>query len=125
MLKKYQSILICLALAAATIVAYEPVRHNGFVRFDDYKYIVENSNVKSGITADSVVWAFTKTYSANWHPLTWLSHMLDCEIYGLNPLGHHFTNLLIHIANSILLFLLLSKMTGAVWPSAFVAAVFA
>ena len=123
--QRHSLFLVSMALIASTLVAYEPVRHNDFVSFDDYKYITENPNVTNGITANSIVWAFTKIYSANWHPLTWLSHMLDCEIYGLNPLGHHLTNLLIHIANGILLFLLLSKMTGTIWPSAFVAAAFA
>ncbi len=117
--------LISAVLAATTLVAYEPVRHNDFVSYDDNEYVTENPNVTGGITRESVIWAFTKSHAANWHPLTWLSHMLDCEIYGLNPLGHHITNLLIHIANSLLLFLLLSRMTGAVWRSVFVAAAFA
>jgi tetratricopeptide (TPR) repeat protein len=118
-------LLISAALAVATLVAYEPIRHNDFIQYDDQPYVTENPNVKGGITQQSVIWAFTKSHAANWHPITWLSHMLDCEIYGLNPLGHHITSLLIHIANSLLLFLLLSKMTGSVWPSAFVAAAFA
>jgi len=117
--------LISAGLVLATLVAYEPIRHNEFVNYDDDTYITDNLHVKGGITQQSVIWAFTKPYRANWHPLTWLSHMLDCEIYGLNPLGHHITNVLIHIASSLLLFLLLSRMTRAVWPSAFVAAVFA
>jgi Flp pilus assembly protein TadD len=117
--------LISAALVAAIAIAYEPVRHNGFVSYDDYAYITENPNVTGGITRDSVIWAFTKTYASNWHPLTWLSHMADCEIYGLNPAGHHITNVLIHIANSLLLFWVLRKMTDATWRSAFVAAAFA
>jgi Tfp pilus assembly protein PilF len=118
-------LIIYLGLIAATLVAYEPVRHNDFVNLDDYVYVTKNPNVSGGITRDSVIWAFTKSYALNWHPLTWLSHMLDCEIYGLNPLGHHITNVLIHTANTLLLFLLLSRMTGAIWRSAFVAAAFA
>jgi len=117
--------LISAALVAAIAIAYEPVRHNGFVSCDDYAYITENPNVTGGITHDSVIWAFTKTYASNWHPLTWLSHMADCEIYGLNPAGHHITSVLIHIANSLLLFWVLRKMTDATWRSAFVAAAFA
>jgi tetratricopeptide (TPR) repeat protein len=116
---------ISAAIVTATLVAYEPIRHNGFIDYDDNTYITENPNVKGGITRDSVIWAFTKSYASNWHPLTWLSHMLDCEIYGLNPPGHHVTNVLIHTVSSVLLFWALRKMTGAVWPSAFVAAVFA
>ncbi len=123
--QKHIRLIIYLGLVAATFVAYEPVRYNDFIEYDDTKYITKNPNVTGGITRDSIIWAFTKSHAANWHPLTWLSHMLDCEIYGLNPLGHHITNLLIHIANSLLLFLLLSRMTGAVWRSVFVAAAFA
>jgi tetratricopeptide (TPR) repeat protein len=131
--QRYILSLIGAALVMATLVAYEPIRHNDFVKYDDDIYISENSHIKEGITRDSVLWAFTKPYTANWHPLTWLSHMLDCEIYGLNPLGHHVTSVLIHIANSVLLFWVLRKMTGIichtnggqVWPSAFAAAVFA
>ena len=124
--QKYVLIVICAALVTATFVAYEPIRHNGFVTYDDDLYVTENTHVNGGITRQSVVWAFTINYdTGNWHPVTWLSHMLDCEIYGLNPLGHHITNLLIHVANSLLLFLLLLKMTGARWRSAFVAAAFA
>ncbi len=122
---KLYVISICVALVLATIIAYEPVRHNDFVGYDDPKYITKNPNVSGGITRQSVIWAFTKSYSANWHPLTWLSHMLDCEIYGLNPLGHHITNVLIHTANSVLLFWVLRKMTGTIWPGAFIAAIFA
>ncbi len=116
---------ISATLIAATLIAYEPIVHNGFVNYDDTYYVTKNPNVQDGITLDSVVRAFTKMHEINWHPLTWLSHMLDCEIYGLNPLGHHITSLLIHIANSLLLFLLLFRMTGSVWKSAFVAAAFA
>ena len=117
--------LISVVLAAITFVAYEPVRHNGFVNYDDYDYITGNPNVTGGITRDSVIWAFTKCYAANWHPLTWLSHTLDCQLFGLNPLGHHTINVLIHTANSLLLLWLLWRMTGAMWPSVFAAAVFA
>ena len=116
--------LISAVLVAATLAAYEPIRHNDFVMYDDYAYVTENPNVNGGITQRSVIWAFTKS-RGDWNPLTWLSHMLDCEIYGLNPLGHHITNVLFHIANSLLLFWVLQKMTGAIWRSAFVAAAFA
>ena len=118
-------VLISIVLVAATFVAYEPIRHSGFILLDDQWYVTDNPHVTGGITKQSIVWAFTKSYASNWHPLTWLSHMLDCEIYGLNPLGHHITSVLIHIANSVLLFWVLRKMTGIIWPSAFVAAIFA
>ena len=123
--KKRDIWLISVTLVVLTLVAYEPIRHNDFVNYDDDKYVTKNPNVTGGITWPGIKWAFTKTYASNWHPLTWLSHMADCEIYGLNPVGHHITNVVIHIINSLLLFLLLSKMTGSVWGSGFVAAIFA
>ena len=123
--QKQMLFLISAGLVLATLIAYEPIRHSSFVVFDDLDYVTENPNVTGGITQQSVIWAFTKSYALNWHPLTWLSHMLDCEIYGLKPLGHHITNLLMHIANSLLLFWIFQKMTGAIWKSAFVAAAFA
>jgi tetratricopeptide (TPR) repeat protein len=122
---KLYAISICMALALTTIIAYEPVRHNGFVGFDDVVYVAGNPHVKEGITREAVVWAFTTPHSGNWHSLTWLSHILDCQFFGLNALGHHLTSLFFHLANTLLLFLALKRMTGAVWPSAFVAAAFA
>jgi len=117
--------LIIAAIVAMTVLSYAPIVHNGFVNYDDNQYVFNNPNVKGGITQRSIIWAFTNLNISYWHPLTWLSHMLDCEIYGLRPLGHHITSILIHIINSALLFLLLSKMTGTVWRSGFVAAAFA
>ena len=117
--------LIYAALVLATLIAFEPVRHNGFVDYDDHDYVTENPHVTDGINSKSVIWAFTSLHIANWHPLTWLSHMLDCQLFGPNPFWHHLTNLLFHIANTLLLFLILKKMTGAIWCSAFVAAAFA
>jgi tetratricopeptide (TPR) repeat protein len=124
-LERRQKLIISLGLIAATIVAYEPIRYNGFVNYDDGAYITNNPNVTAGLTPQSVAWAFTKSYSGNWHPLTWLSHILDCQIFGLNPPGHHLVSLLYHIINALLLFWLLKYMTGSVWASAFAAAVFA
>jgi len=123
--KKYLVPAVFAALILATLIAFEPVRHNEFVDYDDGQYITKNPHVKAGITYKSFIWALKSPDTGNWHPLTWLSHMLDCELFGLSPVGHHLTNLLFHIANSLLLFLLLKRMTGALWPSAFVAAVFA
>jgi Flp pilus assembly protein TadD len=117
--------IISIALVAATLAAYEPIRHNGFVSYDDGGYITENPNVTGGITRESVIWAFTNSHMGNWHPLTMISHTLDCEIFGLNPLWHHFINVLFHILNALLIFWILTATTGAMWPSAFVAAVFA
>src|SRR5665213_3466756 len=118
-------ILICLVLALGTAALYWPVTRNGFVNFDDEEYITGNAHVTSGLTWTNVVWAFKSGEAANWHPLTWISHMVDCDLYGPNPGGHHLTNLLFHVANTLLLFLLLNQMTGAPWRSAFVAAFFA
>ena len=117
--------LVCLFLVLTTLAVYWQVGNHEFVNYDDKKYITENQHVQAGLTLKSIAWAFTSTHASNWHPLTWLSHMLDCQIYGLNPKGHHFTNVFFHILNSILLFLVFKKMTGAFWESAFVAALFA
>jgi Tfp pilus assembly protein PilF len=123
--KNQLSALICLALALVTTALYWPITHHNFVNFDDDDYITNNSHVKAGLTWAGVIWAFQSGAAANWHPLTWLSHMLDCQLYGLYPGGHHSTNLLFHVANTLLLFLLLKQLTGALWRSAFVAALFA
>ena len=120
-----RTLLLCLLLALVTLVLYWPTLHHNFLDYDDQQYVTENPRVEAGITGSGIVWAFTTNHASNWHPLTWLSHMLDCQIYGLNPLGHHLTNLLLHIANTILIFLLLQRMTGSVWPSVIVAALFA
>ncbi|RLC23122.1 MAG: hypothetical protein DRH21_07445 [Deltaproteobacteria bacterium] len=117
--------LVSLCLVAAVIVTYIPVIHSDFVGYDDELYVTENKQVQEGFTFESLKWAFTTFHSANWHPLTWLSHMLDCELYGLNPAGHHWTQVEFHIVNAVLLFLVLFKMTGALFKSAFVAALFA
>ena len=122
---KRKVLLICLGLVLATAAAFEPIRHNDFVRYDDYQYIVKNSHVQRGVTQDSVVWAFTSFHASNWHPLTWLSHMIDCGLFELNPLWHHFVNVLFHTSNTLLLFVLLRWITGALWRSAIVAALFA
>ena len=117
--------LICLALALAILAAYWPLKDCGFVGYDDSDYIVNNEMIHDGLNAKTVAWAFTTGYAANWHPLTWISHALDCQLYGTNATGHHFTSLALHLANSILLFLLLRRMTKSTWPSAAVAAFFA
>ena len=112
-------------LAAITFAVFGQTLHHEFINFDDNDYVYENPVVARGLTFKGIVWAFTQTQSANWHPLTWLSHMLDCQLYGLHPGGHHLTNVLLHTATVIALFLVLRQMTGALWRSAFVAAVFA
>jgi tetratricopeptide (TPR) repeat protein len=117
--------LICLALFVITLVAFWPVGHLDFILHDDHHYVTENLNIQAGITAKSVGWAFTSTQMSNWHPVTWLSHMLDYKLFGLNASGHHWVNLGFHIANTLLLFIVLRQMTQAVWRSALVAALFA
>jgi len=123
--EKYISSCICLFLFIVILAVYWRITSHEFINYDDGLYVTENLNVQAGLTLESIKWAFTTDHAANWHPLTWLSHMLDIEIHGLNPMGHHLTNLQIHIVNSILLFLVLKMMTGALWQSSFVAALFA
>ncbi|HEX5398598.1 MAG TPA: hypothetical protein VFY06_06060, partial [Verrucomicrobiae bacterium] len=116
---------VCLALAAVTLLVYAQVLRNGFVNYDDPDYIINNSHVQAGLTWSGVAWALRSTEASNWHPLTWISHMTDCQLFGLKPAGHHLTNVLFHTANTLLLFLLLNRLTGAIWRSALVAALFA
>ena len=119
-------IWICILLVIATFIAYMQVLKYGFITsFDDTKYLTSNWHIKAGLTKESIVWAFSTSYAANWHPLTWLSHMLDYELYGMEPFGHHLTSLIFHITNTVLLFGVLLKMTGALWRSALVAILFA
>jgi tetratricopeptide (TPR) repeat protein len=120
-----RNFFICLLLAGLTLSAFWPVGHLGFIIYDDHGYVSENQHVQTGITADSVRWAFTSRDCSNWHPVTWLSHMLDCQLFGLNASGPHWVNLGFHLANTLLLFFVLRQMTAAVWCSAFVAALFA
>ena len=122
---KNQTLLLCLALIAATLAFYNPVAHDGFVILDDIPYIISNPPVRAGLTWATVKWSFSTFHAGNWHPLTWLSHALDCQIFGLNPAGHHYVSLLFHAANALLLFLLLQEATTLAWPSFIVAALFA
>ena len=114
-----------LFLVVITFLSYWQVLDHGFLNFDDTRYITENTHITKGLTLEGVAWAFTHSYASNWHPVSWLSHMFDFELYGLEPSGHHLTNLLFHIANTLLLFGVLLKMTGAVWRSGLVAVLFA
>ncbi len=116
---------LCLVLAAITFAVFGQTAGFGFVTYDDSKYVYGNPVVARSLTFKGIVWAFTSIYASNWHPLTWLSHMLDCQLYGLHPGGHHLTSVLLHTATVIALFLVLLQMTGAFWRSAFVSAVFA
>jgi Tfp pilus assembly protein PilF len=118
-------IWLSVALIALTLAVFLQVRHFGFVTLDDPLYVSENAHVASGLTTETVRWAFATTESANWHPLTWLSHALDVELFGLDPGAHHVSSVVLHILNTLVLFWLLCRMMSAVWPSAFVAALFA
>ncbi|MCL6520737.1 MAG: tetratricopeptide repeat protein [Armatimonadetes bacterium] len=116
---------LCILVVIITAVAFAQVVGHKFVSYDDSKYVTLNPHIRNGITLTTIAWAFTTFRASNWHPLTWLSHALDCQLYGLhNACGHHVTNLLLHLANVALLFFLFSKMTGAVWQSAFLAILF-
>jgi hypothetical protein len=117
--------LVCVLLGLTTLATFWPVVHHDFINLDDPDYLVQNRAVQAGLTWKTVAWAFTTDCTGNWHPLTWLSHMLDVQLFGLNPGGHHLTSLLLHTTNTLLLFFLLKQMTAALWRSAFVAALFA
>jgi len=112
-------------LAVAVIGVYAPVRHFDFVNYDDSAYVYENSLVSAGFSRAGLVWAFTTSGRANWHPLTWLSHMLDCQVFGLWAAGHHLVNVAFHLVNSVLLVVVLRRMTGRVWEAGLVAGLFA
>ncbi len=121
-----RDLLIIAGLILAIIICYAQVRHHDFVNCDDHIYITRNSQIWQGLTPANFALAFTTFEAANWHPLTWLSHMIDVDLFGhQNPAGHHITNVLLHIANTILLLLILRRLTGSPWRSAFVAALFA
>jgi tetratricopeptide (TPR) repeat protein len=116
---------VCIFLALLTSLIFGQTLWHDFINYDDPRYVYENTKITNGIGISSIAWAFSHIHSMNWHPLTTISHMLDCQLYGLKAGGHHFTNLLLHTLAAMLLFLALRQMTTAFWPSAFVAAVFA
>jgi len=117
--------IVCFFLAAVTFAVFWQVRLHEFVYFDDGIYVTQNPHIQSGLAFKEIAWAFTTTYAEFWHPVTWLSLMADDQLYGLSPGGYHLTNLLIHIMSALLLFWLFNRMTGALWQSAFIAAMFA
>ncbi len=110
---KFRTGVACTLLAAGTLLVYLSTLHNGFVAIDDHDYILDNTHVTAGLTWPGIWWALRSSYASNWHPLTWISHMLDCQLFGLNPAGHHLVNVLLHTANSVLVFLLFQRMTEA------------
>ncbi|MCP4107716.1 MAG: tetratricopeptide repeat protein [Desulfobacteraceae bacterium] len=117
-------LFVCLFLVTAVLAVYGQTRNHSFVSYDDGQYVAENPYVQAGITVEGIAWAFTATHASNWHPLTWLSHMADVHFYGIRPGQHHLTNVLFHIVNTLLLFFIFKKMTGKIWQSGFVAALF-
>jgi tetratricopeptide (TPR) repeat protein len=122
--EKYWTYFIYLALTITTLAVFWQVRSFEFTNYDDDKYVSQNNHISSGFSGDNLKWLFTRDIG-RWHPLTGITHMLDCKLFGLNPGGHHLTNLLLHIANTLLFFVIFKRATGALWKSAFVAALFA
>jgi Tfp pilus assembly protein PilF len=122
--QRQQAILICVCLAVLIAAVYWPVVHAGFLTYDDDLYVTANPHVRGGLTVPGVIWAFTAYHDSNWFPLTWLSLALDCQWFGMNAAGYHAVNVILHTASTVLLFLVLRRMTGAKWRSAWVAAVF-
>jgi tetratricopeptide (TPR) repeat protein len=123
--KRNVIVFIYSALILSTLLVFWQVANFDFVNYDDNVYVSENQHILNGLTQDGIIWAFTTPHVGNWLPLTWISFMLDCQLFGTNPGWMHLVNLLLHIANTLLLFAVLKKMTGALWQSAFVAAAFA
>src|SRR5438045_7529159 len=117
--------IVSVLLVAIVWIVFGQILRHEFINYDDDEYVRRNSRITSGLSLDGMQWAFTHVHADNWHPLTTISHMLDCQLYGLEPWGHHLTNVLLHATATIFLFLALRRLTGSRWPSAFVAAVFA
>src|SRR5881296_133053 len=116
---------VCICLALLTWIVFGQTLRHDFVNYDDPRYVYQNTRITNGLDLIGIAWAFTHIHAENWHPLTTITHMLDCQLYGLKAGGHHFTNVLLHTIAVVLLFLVLQQMTGAIWQSAFVAALFA
>jgi tetratricopeptide (TPR) repeat protein len=123
--QRKKTVISCVVLTVATLAVYGQVAHHSFINYDDQDYVTRNAHVQAGLSWQTFTWALTSTDADNWHPLTWLSHALDCQLYGLNPGGHHFTNVLFHTLNVVILFLLLLWTTGRMGRSLLVAALFA
>lgn len=120
-----RTFVLGLLLVLATLTLYNSVTHHPFVNYDDDRYVTDNAHVRAGLHWDTVKWAFTTFDEANWHPLTWMSHALDCQLFGMNPMGHHYSSVLIHAVNAILLFWILWRATGSTGCGLMVAALFA
>ena len=123
--KKYLTLIICFLLITANLIIFVQIKNHTFCNLDDPVYVTQNLHIQSGLTLKNINWAFTTTYAYFWHPLTWLSLMMDYGFYGLNPAGYHIMNLVFHMASTILLFLIFRRMTNTIWQSALVAMLFA
>ncbi len=117
--------IISAAIIIITLIAYSPIRHNSFVHYDDYAYIIKNPIISSGVSVDAITNCFTKIHASNWHPLTWLSHLVDYQLFGLNPPGHHIVSVIFHIINALMLLWVLRLLSISVWSSAFISVIFA
>ena len=124
-LERFAPVVVCLLLAAIVLIVFGQTLRHEFVNYDDGQYVYGNPRIVSGLSLDGIRWAFTHVHGGNWHPLTTISHMLDCQLYGLQPWEHHMTNVLLHLLAAVFLFLALRQLTGTLWPSALVAAIFA
>ncbi len=122
---KHRTLRICAALVLVTAGVYSRVYKNEFINYDDPQYVTANKQVQGGVSLEGIKWAFMTNFGSNWHPVTWISHMLDCQLFGLNAGAHHLMNVLFHLANTVLLFVVFQRMTGAVWRSGFAAGLFA
>ena len=122
---RWATVVVCISLAVATWVVFAQTLRYDFVNYDDPRYVYQNTRITNGLSIAAIGWAFTHIHAENWHPLTTITHMLDCQLYELRAGGHHLTNVLLHAVAVVLLFVVLQQMTGALWRSAFVAAVFA
>src|SRR6266581_4332920 len=118
-------VFVSRVLLVGTLAVFSRVAWNEFVNYDDPDYVTSNPHVQSGLKGANILWAFKTGHASNWHPMTWISHMADCQFFGQNAAAHHLVNVVFHALNAVLLFLLLRKMTGSHWRSAFVAALFA
>ena len=119
------NIIICVFIVLVTLTVYGQTRTHDFIGYDDDKYVTENMYVRQGLNKETFIWAFRSTHASNWHPLTWLSHMLDVELFGMHPGRHHMTSVFFHLINSLLIFFLLRRITGKAWRSGTVAILFA
>src|SRR2546428_11371755 len=116
--------MVCVLLFLVVFAVFLPAVRNSFVNYDDPVYVIDNARVQSGLTWEGIRWAFRTSYGTNWHPLTWVSHMLDCQFFGLRSWGHHLTSVVLHALNALLVCLVLWNLTGTLWRSLLVALFF-